>query len=157
MICVKQTLPVIQNYWLELAESFKKSNFNLKELIRLICNSQSYQLSSLPNKSNLGDQQNYSRFIPRRMPAEIFLDSINDITGMKENFSNQETGRTRVLHLPDDMYNSKIPFLQTFGRPKMDSASDSSRKTEATVSQSLAMINSSDIQKRISYFWRNSG
>ena len=135
----------------ELAEYFKKTNYDLKSVVRLICNSQSYQLDSDPNLNNLGDKQNYSRFLPRRMTAEVFLDSINDITGMKERFPNQEVGAARVLHLPDDQYNSRVPFLQTFGRPMMDSASDSSRKTEATVSQSLAMINSSDIQKRITY------
>ena len=135
----------------ELAEHFKKNDYDLKSVVRLICNSQSYQLASDPNLNNLGDKQNYSRFLPRRMSAEVFLDSINDVAGMKERFDNQEAGATRVLHLPDDHYNGRIPFLQTFGRPKMDSASDSSRKTEATVSQSLAMINSNDIQKRISY------
>ena len=135
----------------ELAEYFKKNNYDLKSVVRLICNSQTYQLEADPNLSNLGDKQNYSRFLPRRMTAETFLDSINDISGMNERFPNQEAGATRVLHLPDDQYNSKIPFLQTFGRPMMDSAADSSRKTEATVSQSLAMINSHDIQKRISY------
>ena len=135
----------------ELADYFKKSNYDLKAVVRLICNSQTYQLTADPNLNNVGDKQNYSRFLPRRMTAEVFLDSINDISGMKERFPNQEAGAARVLYLPDDQYNLKIPFLQTFGRPMMDSASDSSRKTEATVSQSLAMINSSDIQKRISY------
>ncbi len=135
----------------QLAEHFVKNHFDMKSVIRLICNSQTYQFSSTPNKHNAGDQQNYSRFIPRRLPAEIFLDSINDVTEMHESFDNQETGTTRVLYLPDDQYNTRIPFLQTFGRPKMDSASDSARKTEATVNQSLAMINSSEILRRISY------
>ena len=135
----------------ELAQYFIDNNFDLKALVRLICNSQTYQLCSDPNENNVGDQQNYSRYTPRRLTAEVFLDSINDVAGMKERFNNQEAGATRVLHLPDDYYNGRVPFLQTFGRPNMDSASDSSRKTEATVSQSLALINSNDIQKRISY------
>lgn len=135
----------------ELAEYFVKSNYNLKALVKVIANSQSYQLSPAPNNHNLEDKQNYSRFIPRRMTAEVFLDSINDVTEMKESFSNQEATVTRVLHLPDDQYNTQVRFLETFGRPKMDSASDSARKTEATVSQSLAMINSTDILRRITY------
>ncbi len=134
-----------------LADSFVESNYDMKALVKLICESQAYQLSADPNSHNLGDKQNYSRFIPRRMTAEIFLDSINDLTEMKESFPNQEADVTRVLYLPDDAYNSRIPFLQTFGRPKMDSAADSARKTEATVSQSLAMINSGEVMKRITY------
>jgi len=135
----------------ELADYFVKSNFDLKALVKVIANSQSYQLSPAPNDHNVGDNQNYSRFIPRRLTAEVFLDSINDVTEMKDTFSNQEATVTRVLHLPDDTYNTQIRFLETFGRPKMDSASDAARKTEATVSQSLAMINSADILKRITY------
>lgn len=134
----------------ELADYFVKSNFDLKALVKVIANSQSYQLSPAPNDHNVGDKQNYSRFIPRRLTAEIFLDSINDVTEMKDTFSNQETAVTRVLHLPDDTYNTQVRFLETFGRPKMDSASDAARKTEATVSQSLAMINSTEILSRIS-------
>lgn len=134
----------------ELADYFVKSNFDLKALVKVIANSQSYQLSPAPNEHNVGDNQNYSRFIPRRLTAEIFLDSINDVTEMKDTFSNQEATVTRVLHLPDDTYNTQIRFLETFGRPKMDSASDAARKTEATVSQSLAMINSKEILSRIS-------
>ncbi len=135
----------------ELADYFVKSKYDLKALVKVIANSQSYQLSPNPNEFNLGDKQNYSRFIPRRMTAEVFLDSINDVTEMKESFANQESSVTRVLALPDDQYNTQIRFLETFGRPKMDSASDSARKTDATVSQSLAMINSTDILRRITY------
>jgi len=134
----------------ELSKYFVKNNFDLKSLIRLICNSKTYQLSSDPNQFNLSDHQNYSRYIPKRLTAEMFLDSINDITETKDSFSKQEMQNTRVIQLPDNLYTSEIKFLQTFGRPEMDSASDSSRKEEATVSQSLAMINSNEIHKRIS-------
>lgn len=134
-----------------LADFFTQSNYDMKALVKVMCESQAYQLGSDPNPHNLGDKQNFSRFIPRRMTAETFLDSINDITEMRESFPNQEADVTRVLYLPDDAYNTGIPFLQTFGRPKMDSATDSARKTEATVSQSLAMINSGEVMKRITY------
>ena len=57
-----------------------KSRFDLKALIRLICNSDTYQLSSSPNESNGQDQQNYSRFYPRRLQAELHADANIQLT-----------------------------------------------------------------------------
>ena len=51
--------------------------------MRTICNSKTYQLSAIPNEHNLGDQQNYSRFYPRRLQAEVLLDAINAVTDSK--------------------------------------------------------------------------
>ena len=61
-----------------------QSKFDLKALIRLICNSETYQLSSAPNEHNKDDQQNYARFYPRRLQAEVLADAISDVLGIDE-------------------------------------------------------------------------
>ncbi len=63
-----------------LENHFVDSGFDLKELVRTITRSSTYQLSATPNEHNLGDQQNYSRYYPRRLPAEVLLDAIDQLT-----------------------------------------------------------------------------
>ena len=54
-----------------LAKHFIDSKFDLKHLIRTICNSHAYQLSAEPNQYNAGDKQNFSRYYPKRLAAEV--------------------------------------------------------------------------------------
>jgi hypothetical protein len=59
----------------ELAQRFVDSGFDLKQLVRTICNSRTYQLSATPTGVNADDEQNFARFYPRRLPAEVLLDT----------------------------------------------------------------------------------
>jgi len=131
-----------------LAQHFVKSGYDLKELVRVICNSHTYQLSANPNEHNLNDRQNYSRYYPRRLPAEVLLDSINDVASTNETFRGQERG-TRAVSLPDDRYNKDVYFLSVFGRPEMDSACECERTLDANLAQSLHLINSQTIQAKL--------
>ncbi len=132
----------------DLAEYFVVSGYDLKDLIRVICNSHTYQLSAEPNGYNTNDRQNYSRYYPRRLPAEVLLDAINDVAMTTERFNGQEPG-TRAIALPDDRYNKDVYFLSVFGRPEMDSACECERTLDANLAQSLHLINSTTIQSKL--------
>ena len=132
-----------------LAESFVKSNYDLKEVCRTICNSRTYQLSSYPNKDNKDDVQNYARYYPRRLAAEIMLDAMNDASGAKNNFNHQPVG-VRAVALPDDSSNMESFFLRVFGRPQMDTACECERTANADLAQSLHLINSDMMVKILS-------
>ncbi|WP_372721849.1 DUF1549 and DUF1553 domain-containing protein, partial [Novipirellula sp.] len=71
---------------------FVDSGYDLKELVRVITRSHAYQLSSVPNEYNLADRQNYSRFYPKRLQAEVMLDSIDFLTGARTDFANLPVG-----------------------------------------------------------------
>ena len=58
----------------------------MKDLVRTICTSQTYQLSSLPNDYNANDKQNFSRYYPKRLPAEVLLDAIDVVTRVEDQF-----------------------------------------------------------------------
>ena len=131
-----------------LAEHFVKSGYDLKALIRTICNSTTYQLSAIPNDHNAGDRQNYSRYFPKRLTAEVLLDSIDGITGSSTAFAGQLAG-TRAVALPDDSYNSSSYFLTVFGRPEMDSACECERAQGASLAQTLHLLNSKNIQDKL--------
>ncbi|MCA9131773.1 MAG: DUF1553 domain-containing protein [Planctomycetales bacterium] len=131
-----------------LEQHFINSGFDLQELVRVLVNSSTYQLSSLPNEYNAADVQNYSHFYPKRMQAEVLLDAIDDITGATTSFANLPPG-TRAIALPDNSYNTSTPFLAVFGRPDNSSVCECERVQSSSLGQSLHMLNSSDIKSKL--------
>ncbi|HZW34721.1 MAG TPA: DUF1549 domain-containing protein [Isosphaeraceae bacterium] len=130
-----------------LAESFIKSGYDLKGLIRTITTSRVYGLSSAPNPSNAKDRQSFARHYPRRMSAEVLLDAIAQVTGAPTTFDGLPAG-TRAIELPDESVGST--FLDTFGRPKRDTPCECERVSDATLGQSLMLLNSAEIQVKLS-------
>jgi hypothetical protein len=129
-----------------LAKQFIDSRFDLKALVRTICQSNVYQLSSVPSEGNQDDQQNFSRFYPRRLSAEVLSDAVNSVAQTPSNFGGVPDG-TSAVQLPDNGFNNY--FLQVFGKPEAESACECERSSEANLSQSLHLLNSNDIQGRL--------
>ena len=130
-----------------LEKRFIESGFDLKDLVRVITTSNAYQLSALPNKHNVGDRQNYSRYYPRRLPAEVMLDAVDKLAGTQTDFANLPSG-TRAVALPDNSYNNN-PFLRVFGRPEGESVCECERIQSSSLAQSLFMINANDIRQKL--------
>ncbi len=133
-----------------LEKHFIESGFDLKELVRAITRSSTYQLSATPNQDNIGDRQNYSRYYPRRLPAEVMLDSIDQLAGTQTDFANLPPG-TRAVALPDNSYNRSSAFLRVFGRPEGQSVCECERVQSSSLAQSLHMINASDIRGKLAH------
>lgn len=131
-----------------LEKHFMDSGFDLKQLVRTLVRSNAYQLSSIPNQHNLGDRQNFSRYYPRRLPAEVMLDSLDQLAGTQTDFANLPAG-TRAVALPDNSYNRSSPFLRVFGRPENESVCECERMQSSSLAQSLHMINAADIRSKI--------
>ncbi|MDB5349825.1 MAG: Ig-like protein [Planctomycetota bacterium] len=129
-----------------LADHFVKCGYDLKALVRLICTSQVYGLSSIPNDTNARDRQSFARHYPRRMPAEVLLDAISQVTGSPSDFAALPKG-TRAIELPDESVSTS--FLDSFGRPKRDTACECERVTDASLGQSLVLLNSAEIQQKV--------
>lgn len=130
-----------------LAGSFIDSRFDLKGLVRTICTSQVYQLASTPNDYNANDKQNFSRYYPKRLPAEVLLDAIDSVTQSKTGFGGVPQ-EVRAVQLPDSGFGSY--FLTVFGRPESTSACECERSSEANLAQSLHLLNSSEVQGKLS-------
>ncbi len=140
-----------------LAADFIANKFDLKHLIRTICNSKTYQLSSMPNAHNQKDKQNYARFYPRRMPAEVLFDAFDQVTGAPLKFvsakgpkgggGGAKTGALRAIELPDEAV--KTPLLLAFGKPDRGSACECERSNAATLAQSLYMIGSTELHNKL--------
>ena len=125
-----------------------ESRFDLKALVRLICNSRTYQLSSVPNEHNHEDRQNYARFYPRRMQAEVLADAINQLTNGTDSFRGQPSG-TQAVQLPDDQFAREFHFLSIFGRPNMASACECERTTTFSLAQAIQLVNSTETRTKL--------
>ena len=130
-----------------LAKHFIESGFDLKDLVRTICKSNTYQLSSLPNDYNLRDKQNFSRYYPKRLKAEVLYDALHQVTATTQNYNGLPVG-TQALQLPDPTVGPY--FLKVFGQPQADTACECERSQEANLAQSLHLLNSSEVQGKIS-------
>lgn len=129
-----------------LAEEFTRSGYDMRHIVELICTSNTYQLSSQANEINLEETQNYARFYPQRLSAEILLDAIDDVTDSPTRFSGLPK-TTRALQLPDEDYSNQ--FLTLFGRPKRESACECERVSEPSLSQSLFVMNNGFVLSKV--------
>ena len=131
-----------------LARHFLDSGYDLKSLVRVITQSHTYQLSAMPNQHNGIDRQAYSHFYPKRMTAEVLLDSIDMVTASKTDFADLPPG-TRAISLPDNSYTRASPFLKVFGRPDNASVCECERVQSASLAQSLHLMNASDVKAKL--------
>jgi hypothetical protein len=130
-----------------LAKDFTKSKFDVKHLLRAICNSRTYQLSSEPNEYNQHDKQNHARYYARRMIAEVLHDAIDQLTETRTVF-NKMSRNARAVDLPHEGFGSY--FLDVFDRPPRSSACECARSSSANLPQVLHLSMSPAIEAKIS-------
>lgn len=127
-----------------LAKEFKDRNFDVKHMYRLILNSQSYQLSSVPNDSNALDDRFYAHHYPKPMLAQVLLDAINQATGVQERLTAFPLTRAVELPLPANNY-----FLDVFGQSHREYLTELDPKLEPNLVQTLHMMNSNYVNGKI--------
>lgn len=132
----------------ELAAEFVRSGYNMRHIIRLICTSSTYQLSSEANDHNLDDTQAHSRFYPQRLNAEPLLDAIDWATESRSRFSGLPA-ETLAIELPDEGFNNA--FLKLFGRPPRESACECEREAQPSLSQALFLMNDGFVRSKINH------
>ncbi len=130
-----------------LTAAFIKSNFDLRALMRTICQSRTYQLSIIPNKWNEDDTINFSHAHPRRLSAEQMLDAVAVATGVRPQFSGMPAGM-RPVEVPDGTVAGN-DFLALFGRPKRQSACECERSSNLTLSHALNLINGQTLSEAV--------
>lgn len=129
-----------------LANDLVDHHFDLKQLMCAIMNSRVYQLSSIPTEHNRTDRQNYARYYPKRLAAEVLLDAVDTVTGVQEKFPGFPAG-TRAVELPDEAVESY--FLDVFGRSQRESPCECERSYAPNLSQVLHLMNSPQIQNKL--------
>jgi hypothetical protein len=131
-----------------LADHFVENSYDLKRLMRTIMSSRLYQLSSNPNEFNVKDTKNFSRSYRRRLPAEVLLDAVADVSGVPEEFEGCPPG-TRAVQTWT--YKIDSHFMDAFGRPNSSSDCPCERDARTSVVQSLHMMNSRALQTKLTH------
>ncbi|MBL6713381.1 MAG: DUF1553 domain-containing protein [Pirellulales bacterium] len=129
-----------------LADFFRDSGFDQKQLMALIMKSHLYSLSSMPNATNAGDHRNFSRHYRRRLRAELVADAIDDVTGVSTDYPGTPPG-TRAVQIWTHRVGST--FLDVFGRPDPNQDPPCERIGDATVVQALHLMNSGHVHKKV--------
>lgn len=130
-----------------LAKDFIAHGYDLKHLMRRIANSHVYQLSSLPNKTNEGDNRNFSRYYRKRLSAEVLHDAICEVTDTPPKFDGLPLGAGAM-----ETWNHKFEneFLDAFGRLDPSAECPCERDRKPSMVQALHLMNSSQLNGRIS-------
>jgi hypothetical protein len=137
-----------------LEKELVASHYNLKSLYRLILNSQTYQLSSVPRSFRPEATANFASYPLRRLDAEVLADAICEVTGTTESYTSSIPEPftyipedQRAISLPDGSITSA--FLELFGRPPRDTGLEAERNNRLTAAQQLHMLNASHVERKI--------
>jgi hypothetical protein len=130
----------------ELGKRFTASKYDLKALVRDICNSRTYQRSTQRNESNASDERNFAHALVRRIKAENLLDTISTVTDTKDKFQGLPLG-ARAVQIADGQ--SSTYFLTTFGRATRETVCSCEVKMEPTLSQALHLLNGDTVNAKI--------
>jgi len=130
------------------------ARYDLKHLLRLILNSHTYQLSSIPRTDHPEAAAHFACYPLRRLDAEVLADALCQVTGTTERYTSAipepytviPEGQ-RSISLPDGSITSS--FLELFGRPPRDTGLESERNNRISAAQRLHLLNSSHVQRKI--------
>lgn len=142
-----------------LSEFLVAKRYDLKSLIRLILQSDTYQRSSEPTDGNEADTRYFSHQQARRLPAETLSDAITAVTGVPDEFnaivmqdgSTEKTDAypkgTRAVQVSDSAV--KSPFLKNFGRNQREITCECERSNQPSLVQALHLSNGDTINKKL--------
>ena len=133
-----------------LVNGFIDHDYDIKWLHREICLSDTYQRSWRPNETNVQDERNFSRAVPRRLPAEVAYDALLMATANDKRaatFATDLDGRATIRTSPPRRASTGPDYaLAIFGRSARESNCDCDRSSEASLLQTLFTRNDQDTQ-----------
>ncbi len=142
-----------------LAEWLVEHEYDLKGLMRVILQSETYQRSSMPLAENEDDQRFYSRYYPRRLMAEVLHDAIAQVTEVPAKFTHlayDGSGIVETKEYPEgtraiELYDSAVlaPFLKTFGRNTRNITCECERTNTPSLVQVLHISNGNTVNERL--------
>lgn len=137
------------------ADYLKEHRFDLRQLMRAILQSSTYQRSSESLPGNAADDRFYSRYYPKRLKAEVLLDGFAQVSATPSQFRAMKpdgkpgdpVSAKRALQLPDSFVDSY--FLKTFGRPDRLITCDCERSDEPSMTQVFHLLNGETLNNKL--------
>lgn len=140
-----------------LCSELVRAKYDLKQLYRLILDSNLYQQSSIPKGGDPEAVSQFAAYPIRRIEAEVFQDMLARIFDLPVGYVSEVPEpftrippRYRTVSLPDSSITSS--FLEMFGRASRDTGTGSDRNTDISESQLLFLLNSTEINTWIVRF-----
>ncbi|MFO0912135.1 MAG: DUF1549 and DUF1553 domain-containing protein [Pirellulales bacterium] len=142
-----------------LSDYLVEQDYDLKALMKLILQSETFQRSGEPLAENAGDKRYFSHYFAYRLPAEVLLDAIAQVTEVPSEFTQigydgsdvEQTTRypmgTRAIQLADSAVVSN--FLKAFGRNERDITCECERSNTPSLVQVLHISNGTTINDRL--------
>ncbi|MDZ4852759.1 MAG: DUF1553 domain-containing protein [Pirellulaceae bacterium] len=142
-----------------LCDSLKSYRYDLKSLMRLILNSETFQRSSQTVTGNRDDRKFFSHYYPKRLMAEVLLDAVVQVAGTPSEFNKTELmgndfkdtkfypAGTRAIQLYDSAVANR--FLKTFGRNQRRITCECERSDEPSVVQVLHINNGETLNPKL--------
>jgi hypothetical protein len=128
-----------------LAAKLVEYNYDLRKIVRDVCNSAAYQRTTRPNETNELDDRNFAKATIRRMRAEVMLDCITQVTETQDKFRGLPLG-ARSVEIADGK--TANYFLTTFGRADRETIC-AREQVGPTLSQALHMLNGDTVETKI--------
>ena len=130
-----------------LTKDFVDHGFDLRQLMRTIAQSRTYQASIATNEWNENDAENFSHAVPRRLSAEELMDALALATGVRPSFPEAppDTNAEQVT----DPHVGKDGFLDLFGRPSRESSCECERRSDLSLPQALNLVNGKTISDAV--------
>ncbi len=133
-----------------LVHDFRAHGYDLKHVIRTIMTSAAYARASVPAQGDASDSKFLSRYAVKRLPAEVLLDAISQVSSVPSTFAGFPNG-WRSLQLPDSKVDSA--FLTSFGRPERLATCSCERSSEPSMAQALHLANGTTINEKLCAEW----
>ncbi|OPZ83870.1 MAG: hypothetical protein BWY76_02086 [bacterium ADurb.Bin429] len=145
--------PVSPQLLAYLEAELVRARYDLRHTYRLILNSRTYQQSSI-TQDDEKPALRFAHYTVRRLEAEVLIDALCWIGGQGESYSSPipepftfiPKGQ-RTIALADGSITSS--FLAMFGRSSRDTGLATERNNQPSDTQRLYLLNSNDIQQRI--------
>jgi len=131
--------PAIVSLLDRLAKEFEGHGYDRKHMIRLICNSQTYQRSTDTNRFNASDEALFTHARVRLLTAEQLKDAIAVATRSLPAVPEADAQRSR--YATQRPFPESSSFTVAFGQPQRDTACTCERQTSPTLLQALELLN----------------
>lgn len=134
-----------------LATEFINNDYDLKWLHRWIVTSETYQRSAETNETNVSDRTNFSRHVPRRLPAEVLYDATVLATGSDRQVAQlrSQLDSMAIANGKARQRNKNDFALTVFGQSIRESNCDCDRSDSPSLLQSIYLRNDKDIHARL--------
>ena len=132
-----------------LTDSFVENDYDMKWLHRQIAGSETYQRSWKPNDTNRNDRRNFSRAIPRRIPAEVIYDAMKQVTAAADELDEVRTNLRRRASGHLSMRMAGTHAMKVFGKPDRAINCDCERVNAPTLLQAVFVQNDPLVRMRL--------